>query len=133
MSTNILTAELKQMNAYWRLLAFFVGSIRTILLDPQLAPEQRLERIREELERVQPYMQNMPPTVRAELHAKPAVQAVLADVAQRLKQVPSGGDRPYYVMREDGELHEVTDILEPGARPLSDREILALLQEDGEA
>ena len=40
---------------------------------------------------------------------------------------------PASVMREDGELHEVTTVLEPGARPLSDTEILALLQEDGKA
>jgi len=85
------------------------------------------------LERVQPYIQRIPRTVRAELDADPAVQAALVDVAQRLKQASNGGDRPYYVMREDGELHEVTNVLEPGARPLSDTEILALLQADGEA
>jgi hypothetical protein len=92
----------------------------------------RLEQLREQLEFAQRYTHVLPPSVRAELDADPAVQAVLADVAQRLKQAPTGGEATYFVMRDDGELHEVTNILEPGARPLSDTEILALLQDDGE-
>ena len=131
MSASTLTPELRQMHAYWRLFAFFVGSIRT-LLDAELAPEICLERIREQLELVQPYMGQIPSSIRNDLNTNPAVQAVLVDVAQRLKQASTGGEATYFVMRGDGELHEVTNILEPGARPLSDTEILALLQDDGE-
>jgi hypothetical protein len=81
MSTITLTDELKQMNAYWRLLAGLVNEGLGVIDDERLSPKARLERLREKFHFVQRYLRDLPPSVRAELDADPAVQAVLADIA----------------------------------------------------
>jgi hypothetical protein len=75
-----LTDELKQMNAYWRLLAGLINEGLGIVNDERHSPEVRLERLWERLEFARQFTQHLPPSVRAELDADPAVQAVLADI-----------------------------------------------------
>ncbi len=107
MKTSALTDELKQMNAYWRLLAGLVNEGLGIVNDERRSPEARLERLRQRLEFARQFTHHLPPSVRAELDADPAVQAVLADIA-------AGRD-------------SVT-----GAHSLSDDEIQPLRQDDND-
>ena len=81
MSTITLTDELKQMNRYWTLLAGLVNEGLGIVNDERRSPEARLERLRERLEFARQFTRELPPSVRAQLDADPAVQAVLADIA----------------------------------------------------
>jgi hypothetical protein len=128
-----MTDELKQMNAYWRLLAGLVGEGLGVVNDERLSPEERLERLRQKLEFARHYMRVLPPSVRAELDADPAVQAVMADIARHGDHRSEGSGATYLVMGDDGAFHEVVDGPESGLRRLSDAEVRALLQEDGEA
>jgi hypothetical protein len=50
MNDTKLTDELKQMNAYWRLLAGLVNEGLGIVVDERLSPEARLEQLREKLQ-----------------------------------------------------------------------------------
>jgi hypothetical protein len=83
MSDINLTDELKQMNAYWRLLVGLINEGLGIINIQHLAPEERLHRLRARLEFAQQFVRELPPSVRAELDADPEVQAVLKDIAER--------------------------------------------------
>jgi hypothetical protein len=67
------------------------------------SPQARLERLREKLEFAQPYMRELPPSVRAELDANPAVQAALADMSRRPHEPPAAGAATAWVMGEDSD------------------------------
>jgi hypothetical protein len=73
--------EIKQMNAYWRLLAGLVNEGLAVVHDVRLPPETRLDRLREKLEFAQQFTRTLPASVKTELDANPAVQAALADSA----------------------------------------------------
>jgi hypothetical protein len=81
MSDTTLTDQLKQMNAYWRLLVGLINEGLAIVNDERRSPEARLERLRQRLEFARQFTSHLPSGVRAELDADPAVQAVLADIA----------------------------------------------------
>lgn len=130
MSDNNLTDELKQMNAYWRLLAGLVNEGLGVVSDERLSPEARLERLREILHFARRYLRVMPPSVKAELDANPRVQAMLANIARRHADPASGP--PDLVLGDDGEFHEMVIGPEEALRPISDAELRALFLEDGE-
>jgi hypothetical protein len=132
MSDIKLTDDLKQMNAYWRLLAGLVNEGLGVIGDARLSPEARLEQLREKLQFARRYLRVLPPSVKAELDADPRVQAVLADIARRSDHPHPEGDTSYLVLGDDGEFHEMVIGPEEGLRPLSDAELRALFPEDGE-
>src|SRR5215207_8825638 len=101
-----MTDDLKQMNAYWRLLAGLVNEGLGVVGDERLSPEARLERLREKLEFAQRYLRVLPPSVRVEMDADPRVQAAMADIARRGEHGSERGDPTYLVMGDDGESHE---------------------------
>src|SRR5260221_4033767 len=82
MSDCILTDELKQMNRYWTLLSGVVHEGLAIVTDERLAPDVRLERMRQTLLFAQQYTRVLPPSILAELNVDPAVQAALARLAR---------------------------------------------------
>jgi hypothetical protein len=61
MSTITLTDEIKQTNAYWRLLVGLVNESLAILADEGRSPEARLEWLRERLEFARRYTRELPP------------------------------------------------------------------------
>jgi hypothetical protein len=131
MSDYTLTDELKQMNAYWRLLAGLVNEGLGVVGDERRSPEERLDWLREKLEFARRYLRVLPPSVRAELDAHPRIQAMLADIDRR-DDASDGGGETYLVMGDDGAFHEMVIHPEEGLRPISDEELRALFPEDGE-
>jgi hypothetical protein len=129
MGDTKLTDELKQMNSYWRLLVGLVNECLTLGNDARFSPEERLERLRERLEFAQRRTRKLPASVRAELDANPAVQAVMADIARRSYRANDEDGATYLVMGDDGEFIEVLDVRDPDFRPLSDEEVRVLLEE----
>jgi hypothetical protein len=127
-----LTDELKQMNAYWRLLAGVVNEGLGVMADERLSPEDRLERLREKLEFAGRYLRVLPPSIRRELDADVRVQAVMADIARGGDHAPDGRSATYLVMGDDGTFHEMIIDPEEGLWPLSDAELRALFPEEGE-
>jgi hypothetical protein len=132
MSDTKLTDELKQMNAYWRLLAGLVNEGLGVVNDARLSPEARLERLREKLHFAHRCLQVLPRSVQAELDANPRVQTMLTDIARRSDPPNPEGSASYLVLGDDGAFHEMVIGSEEGLRPLSDRELRALFPEDGE-
>src|SRR6476469_2467330 len=106
MSDTKLTDELKQMNAYWRLLAGLVNEGLGVVGDERLSPEARLEQMREKLEFARRYLRVLPPSAKAELDADPSVQAALADIAGQSDH-PHPGGVSYLVLGDDGAFHEM--------------------------
>jgi hypothetical protein len=103
MSDTKLTDELKQMNAYWRLLAGLVNEGLGVVADERLSPEARLEKLRQKLEFARRYIRDLPPSIKAELNANPRVQAMLADIAQQSDHPHPEGGTSYLIMGDDGE------------------------------
>lgn len=130
MSFMNLTNELKQMNAYWRLLAGLVNEGLGVIDDERLSPEARLEQLREKLAFARRYLRVLPRSVKAELDAHPRVQAMLADIARRHDD-PAGG-LPDLVRGDDGVFHEMVIDPEEVLRPISAAELRRLFPEDGE-
>jgi hypothetical protein len=120
MSNTQLTDELKQMNAYWRLLAGLVNEGLGVVVDERLSPEARLEKLRQMLEFARRYIRDLPPSVRAELDADPPVQALLANVARRSKDPQAADAADTWVIGEDGDFHEIAPDPEPGEHLRSD-------------
>lgn len=127
MQDGKLTDELKQMNSYYRLLCGLVNESMGVLHREGLSPEERLEELRAKLEFARRYLHIMPPSIRAELHANPRVQAMLADLAQR---DDSDGGPCYLMLGDDGAFHEMVIDPEEELRPISDAELQALFPEE---
>ena len=127
-----MTDELKQMNAYWRLLAGLVNEGFGVVSDERLSPEARLDRLREKLQFARRYLRVLPPSIRAELDANPRVQATLADIGRRHDCEQQEGSTSYLVLGDDGEFREIVIDPEENLRPKSDAELRELFPEDGE-
>src|SRR5262245_46691095 len=108
MSDINLSGELKQMNAYWRLLAGLINEGLGIANNQRLAPEERLDRLRARLEFAQQFVCELPASVRAELDADPEVQAVLKDIADR-RETASGEANTIVVEMEDENSAQASD------------------------
>jgi hypothetical protein len=125
-----MTDEIKQMNAYWRLLAGLVNEGLGVVNDQRLSPEERLEQLRAKLVFARRYLRALPPSVKSELDANPRVQAVLAYIARRHNSDQQEGVTSYLVLGDDGEFHEMVIRPEDGLRPVSDAELQALFPEE---
>ncbi len=90
-----VTDELRQMNAYWRLLAGVMTELTSALDAPNLAPEERLAKVRACHDFVRPYVAALPESVLAEELARPEPHAALPS---------SGSGEGYYRVSEDGTL-----------------------------
>lgn len=134
MSDRELADELTQMTRFYRMLCGLVYESMVVLNAAELSSEERLRELREKLQFVQQYLYGspLPHSVKAELDANPAVQAVLADIARRRDPDQQEGSTSYFVQSEDGAFHKMVIRSDEGLRPVSDAELRALFPEDGE-